>query len=100
MPSLIQTFRLDSLRQLYQLHVSVLPRAPRLRTFMDWITRGTKYAYLAGGGSIYALLLVAGMELKSVAGKSRVDVVWELGKMLRDPRCLDDGELVFLYHVC
>ena len=78
---------MDSLRQLYQLHVSVLPRAPHLRTFMDWIT-------------LYALLLVAGMELKSVTGKSRVDVVWELGKMLRDPRCLDDGELVFLYHIC
>jgi len=34
------------------------------------------------------LLLVTGMDLKSVVGKAKVNVVWELGKILRDPAML------------
>ncbi|KAF9228266.1 hypothetical protein BS17DRAFT_850647, partial [Gyrodon lividus] len=42
----------------------------------------------AGGGSIYILLLVAGMDLKSTIAKVPCKVAWDLRKMLRDPSCV------------
>jgi hypothetical protein len=79
--------------QIYFKEIGHLEKAPKLRTFTNWITLGTKYSYLAGGGSVYILLLVAGMDLKSAIAKAPCKVAWDLGKMLRDPSCVTTGEL-------
>lgn len=72
----------------------MLPNAPTLRLFTDWISRGVKYAYIAGGASIYALLLVAGMGIKNKIRKESVYIIWEMGKMLRNPSCVASGKSI------
>ncbi|KAF8549576.1 hypothetical protein OG21DRAFT_1390719, partial [Imleria badia] len=52
---------------------------------------------VAAGGLIYTLLLVAGMDLKSVITRSSITIAWEVGKMLRDPNCIRPGEWSHLY---
>lgn len=60
-------------------------------------SRGTKYAYITGGASIYALFLVAGMEIKNKVKKENVLVIWQMGKMLKDPSCVDSGKFIVYF---
>jgi hypothetical protein len=55
---------------------------------------GSKYAVVAGGGTIYTLVLVAGLQLRVALGEMSSRTAWELGKLLRQP---DLGTTVFLH---
>ncbi|KAG0702909.1 hypothetical protein DFH29DRAFT_998996 [Suillus ampliporus] len=55
------------------------------RTFKDWIQSGSKFAALAAGGTIYILVVVAGLELRTTVGSMVGDSPWQLGNALRQP---------------
>lgn len=40
---------------------------------------------LAGGGSVYLLILIAGLELRTSVSKMPSDISWQLAKILRGP---------------
>jgi hypothetical protein len=60
-------------------------RRPSLRTFTNWNAQGYKFALIAGGGSVYALLLIAGLDLRYRVTQLIGRTAWEVGKMLRRP---------------
>lgn len=55
------------------------------RTFMDWHAIGSKFIAIASGGSIYALVLVAGLGLRVSVAAMVGTVHLELANMLRSP---------------
>lgn len=58
---------------------------PSLRAFLTWIAAGSKYAAVAGGGSIYALVLIAGLGLKASLDTMDGNVPFDLANALRHP---------------
>jgi hypothetical protein len=57
------TSRVDSLQRLWENDVEHIPDRPSLWTFQAWNTIGVKFINIAGSGSIYALILIAGLDL-------------------------------------
>jgi hypothetical protein len=55
---------------------------------------GHKYAQLTNGGSIYILLMVAGLDLCSIVSRALGRVPFEVGKMLRRPDESSAGILI------
>lgn len=77
-----------SLRDVYYQVIAKLPDAeiPSCRTFVEWNSFGCKFASLAEGGTVYLLLIIAGLDLRwSVAKASHGRVIWEVAKLLRAP---------------
>ncbi|KAI0055056.1 hypothetical protein BV25DRAFT_1816167 [Artomyces pyxidatus] len=56
-----------------------------VRTFLDWHSKGSKYAAVASGGSIYALVLIAGLDMRVRLGEVDGKAPWIIGNTLRDP---------------
>ncbi|KAI0063872.1 hypothetical protein BV25DRAFT_1801482, partial [Artomyces pyxidatus] len=85
-----------SLTSLYDTLESDTAKKTSLRTFLDWHSRGSKYAAVASGGSVYALLLIAGLEMRVRLGEIEGKAPWILGTTLRDPPSADtvEGRLV------
>lgn len=81
---------MQTLRNVYDEVVGMLtfPRIPTLRTFVEWNTFGSKFALLAGGGMLYILLLITGLDLRWSVVKAHGRVLWEVAKLLR---ALDDS---------
>src|SRR5882757_880630 len=71
------------------MYVAKLPDAqiPSCRTFVElWNLFGCKFTSLAEGGTVYLLLIIAGLDLCwSVAKASHRRVLWEVAKLLRAP---------------
>ncbi|KAH9910184.1 uncharacterized protein B0H18DRAFT_1130546 [Fomitopsis serialis] len=59
--------------------------APEKRTFQDWNTTGVKFARLAGGGSIYLLVLVAAQNLRVPLATANAHIAQDFGNLLRWP---------------
>ncbi|KAG1800743.1 uncharacterized protein HD556DRAFT_1304758 [Suillus plorans] len=68
-------------------------RVPTLRTFVEWNTFGSKFALLAGGGTLYILLIIAGLDLRWSVAKAHGRVLWEVAKLLRAP----DDSLILMH---
>jgi hypothetical protein len=76
----------SSLCNIYATFVAPLPDGkPTLCTFVFWNALGHKFAQLAAGGSIYVLLMVAGLDLYCNIARALGCVPFEVGKMLRRP---------------
>ena len=58
---------------------------PAQRTFYFWIATGVNFMLLAGGGSIYVLILIAAKDLRWSLTTAQAEVSWEAAKMLRRP---------------
>ena len=67
---------------------------PHLRTFIRWNAMGHKFAQLASGGSVYVLLMVAGLDLCVDVSRALGRLPFEVGKMLRRPDDSPAGRLV------
>jgi hypothetical protein len=78
---------MPTLRHVYEGVIAKLPdtRIPSCRTFIEWNLFGRKFASLAEGGTIYLLLIIAGLDLRWSVAKAHGRVVWEVGKLLRAP---------------
>jgi len=77
-----------SLRDVYDQVIVKLRDAkiPSCRTFIEWNSFGCKFASLAEGGTVYLLLIIAGLDLRwSLAKASHGRVIWEVAKLLRAP---------------
>ncbi|KAH9910448.1 uncharacterized protein B0H18DRAFT_1130110 [Fomitopsis serialis] len=64
------------------------------RTFLDWISQGSKFAFAAGGGSVYMLILIAVQNLRVPLGAVDGHSAQEIGNMLRWPDDSRAGHLV------
>ncbi|EGO28246.1 hypothetical protein SERLADRAFT_434123 [Serpula lacrymans var. lacrymans S7.9] len=75
-----------SLNGIYNQEIAYLSNKPSKRTFQDWYFTGSKFAALAGGGSIYLLVLIASLGLRvSVAAMEGISP-WDLENLLRMPK--------------
>ena len=78
--------------KLWEKHVAILDQHPPKKTFQDWIHLGQKFAQLAAGGTIYVLLMIAGLNLRWCIRKVSWRTVSDLGMMLRVPASAGGGE--------
>jgi hypothetical protein len=62
-----------------------LESKPAQSTFFSWISSGVKFMLLAGGGTIYALILIAAKDMRWSISTAPAKVSWEVAKMLRSP---------------
>ncbi|KIM54113.1 hypothetical protein SCLCIDRAFT_137490 [Scleroderma citrinum Foug A] len=83
-----------SARCFYYQQVQPLPGAPALCTFQDWLSFGAKFAHIAAGGTVYCLLILCGLHLRSAVGKVHGRVPYDVARILRRPHLADSGMLV------
>jgi len=79
---------IPTLRCLYEFIVEKLPagaKVPAHNTFFDWYRFSCRFANLAEGGTVYLLLIVAGLDLRWSVAKAQGRVIWEVAKLLRAP---------------
>jgi hypothetical protein len=86
----------ETLVDIHSAHVAHLTNHPELRTFKEWVMFGKKFARLAGGGSIYLLLLIAGLDLRWDLAKAPQATVFSVGEMLRKPSGAKECEYTLL----
>lgn len=75
----------QTLQELYDAEITPLQIKPSYRTFQHWHMTGTKFAALAGGGTVYILVLVAGLGLRTSLASMPGDLTCHLGNALRHP---------------
>lgn len=63
---------------------------PSSHSFLEWHADGCKYAALAAGGTIYLLVLIAGLGARVCFCLAEDETVSELANVLRQP---DEGTL-------
>ncbi|KAG1775186.1 hypothetical protein EV702DRAFT_450026 [Suillus placidus] len=83
-----QRIKLDtgfSLSQIYRDFVVPMGRKISLRAFQKWHSAGTKFAALAGGGTVYVLVLIAGLGLRISIASMTGQGPWDLANTLRCP---------------
>lgn len=61
------------------------------RTFKQWIAWGTNFAAIAGGGTIYVLILIAGLNLRVSLAHFDGATAVAIGNVLRNP---PDGKVL------
>ena len=82
------------MRRFYHQEIKHLANAPALRTFQDWLSFGAKFARIAAGGTIYCLLIICGLHLRSAVRKVHGRVPSDVASILRRPLLADSGVLV------
>ena len=85
--SMYPTKDTPTLRHLYDSVVAKLPHAkiPPRNTFLDWHRFGCKFASLVEGGTVYLLLIIAGLDLRWSIAKAYGKVIKEMAGLLRAP---------------
>jgi len=56
-----------------------------LRTFSGWHAYGSKFSAIAGGGTLYILILIAGLNLRESLASMEGTIAMDLGNILRNP---------------
>lgn len=82
-----------TLTELYEEYIQPLKSemwVPSKHTFLEWHADGCKYAALAGGGTIYVLVLVAGLGVRVRVHLAEDETITEIANTLRQP---DSSEL-------
>ncbi|KAH9916433.1 uncharacterized protein B0H18DRAFT_1124231 [Fomitopsis serialis] len=67
---------------------------PKKRTFQGWCSKGVKFARVAGGGSIYILVLIALQGLRKPFGDCDRHLAEAVGNMLRCPDDSATGQII------
>ena len=81
--------------KLWEKYVTIFDQHLPKKTFQDWMHLGQKFAWLAAGGTIYVLLMIASLNLRWCIRKASWCTVSDLGKMLRVPASVGAGEHLF-----
>lgn len=89
-----------ALGHLWQEQIAHLNNAPARKTFVEWVGFGKKFARLAAGGTIYLLVILAGLELRWEVAKASHDVAFRLGEMLRKPKLEKKSEYFCFSLMC
>ncbi|KII89483.1 hypothetical protein PLICRDRAFT_109188 [Plicaturopsis crispa FD-325 SS-3] len=74
-----------SVASVYNAEVAGVKSAPSYRSVSAWYAMGSKFAAIAAGGSIYALMLVAGLNLRTSIAGCDTNMPWALANCLRAP---------------
>jgi hypothetical protein len=76
----------NGISTIHDLYMSIQTGSrPAERMFRLWHSLGCKFAYLAGGGSVYILLVIAGLDLWWSISRAKVTVTSEVANLLRRP---------------
>jgi len=78
--------------QFYRAEIEHLHGAPALRTFQQWLTHGAKFARIAAGGSVYSLLILCGLDLRTAISRVHGRVPYDVATMLRRPQLAGSGK--------
>jgi hypothetical protein len=89
---------ISTISEFYNAVVKPLGPKPGSRTFYFWIATGVRFLLLAGGGSIYALILIAAKDLRWSITIARAEVSWQVAKMLRRPDTCSMYELCSIFN--
>jgi hypothetical protein len=85
----------NGISSIHDLHMSIETGSrPAERTFRLWRSLGCRFAYLAGGGSVYILLMIAGLDLRWSISRAQVPVTLEVANLLRRPDDSSAGRLI------
>jgi hypothetical protein len=85
----------NGISTIHDLYMSIQTGSrPAERTFRLWHSLGCKFAYLAGGGSVYILLVIAGLDLRWSISRAKVTVTSEVANLLRRPDDSSAGRLI------
>jgi hypothetical protein len=76
---------ISTLTEFYDAVIKPLESKPARSTFFFWISSGVKFMLLAGGGTIYALIMIAAKDIRWSITTAPAKVSWEVAKMLRRP---------------
>jgi hypothetical protein len=79
-------------RQFYHAEIEHLDGAPAMRTFHQWLSHGAKFARIAAGGSVYSLLILCGLNLRSAISRVHGTVPYDVATILRRPQLAGSGE--------
>lgn len=80
------------LSTIYVNHLGSLNYSPAERTFIEWVSFGKKFTRFASGGSIYILVVIAGLDKRLDVAKAPYPVVSKVGEMLRKPKTAKESE--------
>lgn len=83
-----------TLEHVYSTYIVPLIDHPEVRTFTEWVSFGKKFTRLAGGGSIYILLLISGLDLRWELAQAPQATVFSVGDMLRRPTKAKEGQYI------
>ncbi|KAH9829346.1 uncharacterized protein C8Q71DRAFT_678985, partial [Rhodofomes roseus] len=92
--SSIRRLRNFTIGQVYDEYLANIEQAPSWRTFANWNAIGSKFAAIAAGGSIYALLLIVLAGQRTLLTASINEFAYSLADVLRDPGDTDTGTIV------
>ncbi|KAI6100747.1 hypothetical protein EDD16DRAFT_1714006 [Pisolithus croceorrhizus] len=77
-----------SILKFYCSHIEHLKHPPALRTLQEWLAAGAKFTQIAAGGTIYSLLILSGLGLRSAVGRAHGLVHSDVASMLRHPQTI------------
>ncbi|KAH9917782.1 uncharacterized protein B0H18DRAFT_860296, partial [Fomitopsis serialis] len=74
-----------NIAKIWRVHVSHIMNPPSKRTFQAWHALGTRFAKVAEGGTVYALMLIAIKGLRVRLAEAEGSIGEEMGNILRRP---------------
>ncbi|KAH9912168.1 uncharacterized protein B0H18DRAFT_1127535 [Fomitopsis serialis] len=78
----LQSNKEQAVAEIWRRELKDVKKGPKKRTFQGWCSKGVKFARVAGGGSIYFLVLIALQGLRKPFGDCNGHLAEAVGNML------------------
>jgi hypothetical protein len=82
---LAQNLELRNITEIWKYEFQDCSEAPKEHTFRNWYHIGCKYGAIVSGGSVYFLVLIAGLGLRTTLSDMSGDTPWQVADILRAP---------------